>query len=89
LKHEQAIAKFLPSWNAVSSAGKVVSVTLKLRASPGHDTVLGKEIPERPMYLDAPVAVTVFSKKRKSRRRQALCMSFYVLRNTISFSLRA
>jgi hypothetical protein len=65
LKHEQAIAKFLPSWNAVSSAGEVVSVTLKLRPSPGHDTVLGKKIPER-MYLDAPVTVTVFSKKEKA-----------------------
>lgn len=82
LKHEQAIAKLLPIVERCFEHQWVASVELKLRPSPGHDTVLGKKVPERPMHLDAPVTVTILRKK-KGRKRQALCMSFYVLGNTI------
>ena len=82
LKHEQAIAKLLPIVERCFEHNWVVSVELTLRPSPGHDKVLGKKVPERPMYLDAPVTVTVFRKKKETKR-QALCMSFYVSGNTI------
>jgi hypothetical protein len=82
LKHEQAIAKLLPIVERCFEHKWVGSVELKLRPSPGYDTVLGKKVPERPMHLDAPVTVTVL-RKRRGRKRQALCMSFYVLGNTI------
>src|SRR5258705_8027791 len=82
LKHEQALAKLLPIVQRSFEHEWVVSVELKLRRSPGHDTVLGKKVPERPMHLDAPVTVTIL-RKRRGKKRQALCMSFYVLRNTI------
>jgi hypothetical protein len=82
LKHEPAIAKLLPIVERCFEHKWVVSVELKLRPSPGHDTVLGRKVPERPMHLDAPVTVTVL-RKRRGRKRQALCMSFYVLGNTI------
>jgi hypothetical protein len=82
LKHKQAIAKLLPIVVRCFEHKWVVSVQLSLRPSPGHDPVLGKKVPERPMHLDAPVTVTVL-RKRKGRKRQALCMSFYILRNTI------
>jgi hypothetical protein len=82
LKHEQALVKLLPIVQRSFEHKWVVSVELKFRPSPGYDTVMGKKVPERPMHLDAPVTVTIL-RKSKGRKRQAFCMCFYVLRNTI------
>jgi len=81
LKHEQALAKLLPIVERSFEHKWVASVELKLRQSP-NDTVLGKKVPERRIHLDAPVTVMVLRRGR-GRKRQALCMSFYVMGNTI------
>jgi hypothetical protein len=77
------IEKFLPVLEEAFNHPWVAGVELKLRFWPGNETTVGrlwriyKSLPAQSMHWDAPIAVTVF-RERKGKKRQALCMSFYL-----------
>ena len=81
--HSRKIHRFLPVLAEAFNHPWIAGVELKIRFWPGNETTVGrlwrmyKSLPAQSMHWDAPITVTVF-RERRGKKRQALCMSFYV-----------
>lgn len=82
------IQRFLPILVEAFNHPWVAEVELKIRVRPGNETTAGrlwrmyKSLPAQSMHWDAPITVTVF-RERRGKKRQALCMSFYITRGAL------
>lgn len=78
----RTIETLLPVVEDVFRHPWVVEVELRVRFCHGHDRVWpwNRHLQSLPMHWDAPITISVFRSKR-GKRRQALCMSLYVIRD--------
>ena len=87
-KRSKLIAKLLPILERSFDHPWVAGVELKIRFWPGNETKFGelrrvyKSLPAQSMHWDAPIAISVF-RERKGRKRQALCMSIYLVKDVL------
>jgi hypothetical protein len=86
--HAKSIANFLPILESSFAHPWVAEIQLRIRFWPGNETNLGRlwrlygSLPGQSMHWDAPITVSVF-RARKGKRRQALCMSFYLVNDIL------
>jgi len=86
--HSTKIARLLPIVEKSFEHPWVAGVELGIRFWPGHASLARlrawnrHHLPRPPMHWDAPVTVSVF-RKRRGKRRQALCMSFYLVKSSL------
>ena len=86
--HSRKIHRLPPVLAEAFNHPWVAGVELKIRFWPGNETKVGrlwriyKSLPTQSMHWDAPITVTVF-RERRGKKRQALCMSFYVARGVL------
>jgi hypothetical protein len=86
--HSRKVHKFLPVLVEAFNHPWIAEVELKFRFRPGNETTVGrlwrvyKSLPAQSMHWDAPITVTVF-RERRGKKRQALCMSFYITRGAL------
>jgi hypothetical protein len=86
--HSRKIQRFLPVLQDAFNHPWIAGVELKIRYRPGNETKVGrlwrvyKSLPTQSMHWDAPITVTVF-RERRGKKRQALCMSFYIARGVL------
>jgi hypothetical protein len=82
------IVRLLPILEEAFDHPWVARVELNFRFWPGNDTALVRlwrlyrSLPNQSMHWDAPVTVSIF-RERKGKKRQALCMSLYVVDNVL------
>ena len=82
------IARMLPILEEAFDHPWVAQVELNFRFWPGNDPTLVrlwrlyKSLPTQSMHWDAPVTVSIF-RERKGKKRQALCMSLYVVKDVL------
>ena len=82
-RNSHRIQRFLPVLVEAFHHPWVAGVELKFRFWPGHEKKSGrlwrvsKLLPAQSMHWDAPITVTIF-RERRGKKRQALCMSFYL-----------
>jgi len=86
--HSRTIERLLPIVEKAFEHSWVAGVELRVRFWPGSERSFGRlwrwheDISGRSMTWDAPITVSVF-RKRKGKKRQALCMSLYVVNRTL------
>jgi hypothetical protein len=79
----EVVARFLPIVEKSFEHPWVAECELQIRFWPGHDrTWPWSSNSLRPMHWDAPIAVSVF-RKRRGKRRLALCFSMYLIGKTL------
>jgi hypothetical protein len=79
----KAVARFLPIVEKTFEHPWVAECELQIRFWPGHERVWPwSRNPLRTMHWDAPIAVSIFRKKR-GKKRLALCFSMYLIGKTL------
>jgi hypothetical protein len=86
--HSKTIVDLLPIVESSFDHPWVAGVEMEIRFWPGRETRFErwwrtyKSLPKQSMSWDAPVAISVL-RKRKGKKRQALCLSMYVSGGTL------